>query len=296
MTFRVKRPRSACRASPSGAGMRHRDASADPRGDRLDGAAGRAVGAPRTERRGEDDALSVAGAVDFPSRGSVEILGRTLGRTDVFRLREKIGFVDARAGRRFAPMLSVEEVVRTGATQTIGYFEERLAPADAARAAELLDVLGLARLAGRRFADCSHGERTRADRPRARATPASPAARRARSGLDLPVRELLLTARPPRRRRRSSRSSRPRTISRSSRRRPRMRCCSGTGSSSPADRSRTRSSTQRSRAASASASPSAARTAAGTPPRQREPCNSLLQGGSSTPRLVTTTGLATARV
>ena len=56
----------------------------------------------------------------------MEILGRTLGRTDVFRLREEIGFVDARAGRRFAPLLSVEEVVRTGATQTIGYFEERL--------------------------------------------------------------------------------------------------------------------------------------------------------------------------
>jgi iron complex transport system ATP-binding protein len=110
---------------------------------------------------GKTTLLTVAAAVEFPSRGRVEILGRTLGRTDVFRLREEIGFVDARAGRRFAPLLTVGEVVRTGATQTIGYFDERLTAGDRERAAGLVELLGLSAVAGRRFADCSHGERTR---------------------------------------------------------------------------------------------------------------------------------------
>ena len=36
------------------------------------------------------------------SRGALEILGQTMGRTDVARLRESIGFVDARIGRQLA--------------------------------------------------------------------------------------------------------------------------------------------------------------------------------------------------
>src|SRR5919204_2160340 len=71
---------------------------------------------------GKTTLLTVVGAVEFPSAGSVRILGEQLGRTDVFRLRERIGFVDARLGRRFAPGLTVEQVVHTGATGTIGLF------------------------------------------------------------------------------------------------------------------------------------------------------------------------------
>ena len=144
---------------------------------------------------GKTTLLTIAGAVEFPSRGTVTILGRTLGRTDVFRLREEIGFVDARAGRRFAPLLTVEEVVRTGATQTIGYFAERLSPSELERAQDLLVLFGLERLAQRRFADCSHGERTRCLIARALVPrPALVLLDEPGSGLDLPGRETLLAA------------------------------------------------------------------------------------------------------
>jgi iron complex transport system ATP-binding protein len=144
---------------------------------------------------GKTTLLTIAGAVDFPSSGTVEILGETLGRTDVFRLRERIGFVDARAGRRFAPLLTVQEVVRTGATQTIGYFADRVRRADRARVDELVSLFGLERLAGRRFADCSHGERTRTLVARA-LVPRPPLLLldEPGSGLDLPGRETLLAA------------------------------------------------------------------------------------------------------
>ncbi|MDH4345542.1 MAG: ATP-binding cassette domain-containing protein [Thermoleophilia bacterium] len=144
---------------------------------------------------GKTTLLTVAGAVEFPSRGDAVILGRTLGRTDVFRLREEIGFVDARAGRRFAPALTVRDVVQTGATQTIGWFPERLDAAGRARVEALLDQFGLTGLAERRFADCSHGERTRTLIARALVPrPRLLLLDEPGSGLDLAGRETLLGA------------------------------------------------------------------------------------------------------
>ncbi len=92
---------------------------------------------------GKTTLLTIAGAVSFPSRGTVRALGETLGRTDVGRLRERIGLVDVRDGRRFAPELAVEEIVATGATGTIGYFPGRLTQGDLARADDLVAALGL---------------------------------------------------------------------------------------------------------------------------------------------------------
>lgn len=144
---------------------------------------------------GKTTLLTLAGAVEFPSLGTVEILGRRLGRTDVFRLRESIGFVDARVGHRFAPTLTVEQVVRGGATQTVGFFPERLTRDDVKRAGELLAAFGLDQIAARRFAECSQGERKRALIARALVPrPGLLLLDEPGAGLDLPGRETLLAA------------------------------------------------------------------------------------------------------
>jgi len=144
---------------------------------------------------GKTTLLTLAAAVDFPSRGPIELLGETMGRTDVARLRQAIGFVDARDADRFAPMLNVREVVRTGATGTIGYFEQRLAMLDVDRADTLIGTFGLRRVAERRFGDCSQGERKRALIARAlMGRPRLLLLDEPGAGLDLPGRELLLTA------------------------------------------------------------------------------------------------------
>ncbi len=144
---------------------------------------------------GKTTLLALAAAADFPSRGQVELLGSTMGRTDVARLRQQIGFVDVRDGERFAPMLTVQEVIGTGATGTIGYFEERLTTPDVERAEALLGTFGLSPLTERRFATCSQGERKRTLIARAlMGQPHLLLLDEPGAGLDLPGRELLLAA------------------------------------------------------------------------------------------------------
>jgi iron complex transport system ATP-binding protein len=125
----------------------------------------------------------------------VSILGRTLGTTDVATLRAEIGHVDVRDAARFAPRLTVEEVVRTGATGTIGLFPERLTQVELERVRDLVALFGLGRLAARRLAECSQGERARALVARALvARPRLLLLDEPLAGVDLPGREALLDA------------------------------------------------------------------------------------------------------
>ncbi|OEI68194.1 ABC transporter ATP-binding protein [Curtobacterium sp. ER1/6] len=65
---------------------------------------------------GKSTLLTVLGAAGHPTAGTVELLGRRLGRVDVRELREDIGHVDPR--HRMLSPLTVLETVLTGLTGT----------------------------------------------------------------------------------------------------------------------------------------------------------------------------------
>ena len=111
---------------------------------------------------GKTTLLRLAAAELHPSGGTVEVLGRRLGRVDVFELRTRIGLSSAALGLRVPSDEVVRDVVISAGYAVVGRWRERYDPEDTGRADELLGALGLRSLAGRRYGTLSEGERKRA--------------------------------------------------------------------------------------------------------------------------------------
>jgi iron complex transport system ATP-binding protein len=73
----------------------------------------------------------------------------------------RIGTVEPSLARRIRGRSSGLEVVLTGAFGSIALQHQRIEEKHRARAARLLEEIGAAALAERRFEECSHGERQR---------------------------------------------------------------------------------------------------------------------------------------
>lgn len=110
---------------------------------------------------GKSTILSMCGAVEHPTRGSVHVLGRQLGRVDIRQLRESIGHVNPR--HPLASPLTVRQVILTGATGTTELMP-RHTPDDSTRTRtdELIEMLGLRGLEAASWPTMSQGERGRA--------------------------------------------------------------------------------------------------------------------------------------
>ena len=91
---------------------------------------------------GKSTLLGLCGAVTHPTNGSVEVLGRRLGRVDLRELRGLIGHVNPRHPVRSA--LTVRQVVLTGITGTTELMN-RWEPtaAENERASDLIELLGM---------------------------------------------------------------------------------------------------------------------------------------------------------
>jgi iron complex transport system ATP-binding protein len=144
---------------------------------------------------GKSTLLTLAAAAMHPTEGRVELLGERMGRTDVRRLRERIGVVEARLDRKLDETYDVSTIVLTGATGTRIPLWDRYDDDDRARAAELIELFGCADLAQRPFGICSQGERQRVLLARAlMSSPHLVLLDEPASALDLPAREALLAA------------------------------------------------------------------------------------------------------
>lgn len=141
---------------------------------------------------GKSTLLSLAGAVNFPTSGTVRILGETMGAVEIRRLRERIGHVNPRHPVRSS--MTARDVVLAGLTGTT----ERMtrwepSPAESARADELLIEFGLD--GALRWPTMSQGERGRALIARALiADPELVLFDEPTTGLDVAAREQFLTS------------------------------------------------------------------------------------------------------
>lgn len=110
---------------------------------------------------GKSTILSLCGAQAFPTAGTVDILGRRVGRVELQALRREIGHVNPR--HPVEPNMTITDTVMTGVTGTNATML-RWKPShdDEDRARDLLRMLGLERKGQERWATLSQGERGRA--------------------------------------------------------------------------------------------------------------------------------------
>jgi iron complex transport system ATP-binding protein len=143
---------------------------------------------------GKSTLLSLFGALNHPTQGSVEVLGRRLGRVDIRELRSYVGHVDPR--HPLKEPLTVRNVVLTGLTNSVAPLPRwRPTREQEERADRLIDTLGLAARREARWPTLSQGQRgrtliARALMPEPRLLLLDEPA----TGLDLPGREHLLGA------------------------------------------------------------------------------------------------------
>ena len=144
---------------------------------------------------GKTTLLALAGARRQPSSGRVEVLGAALGRADVRAIHPRISHTSHVLAERMPPGLPARTVVLSGKRAALSPWFQEFDEEDERRAVTLLDRVGCAHLAARRFDTCSQGERQRVLLARALfPDPELLILDEPASGLDLPARETLIEA------------------------------------------------------------------------------------------------------
>ncbi|WP_104200721.1 ABC transporter ATP-binding protein [Cryobacterium sp. Y29] len=110
---------------------------------------------------GKTTLLQIAAAFMHPSAGQAEVLDETLGGTDVFELRPRIGFASTAMARKVPAKEKVLDVVMTAAYSVTGRWNEEYETIDERRAQRVLQEWNLDHLAEREFGTLSDGEQKR---------------------------------------------------------------------------------------------------------------------------------------
>ncbi|MEV8174070.1 ABC transporter ATP-binding protein [Microbacterium sp. NPDC079176] len=116
---------------------------------------------------GKTTLLQLADTLMHPTYGTVTVLGETLGRTDVFELRPRIGFASSAMAKRVPREETVLNTVLTAAYSVLGRWNESYEDIDERRALRVLGDWRLDHLADRTFGTLSDGEQKRVQIARA---------------------------------------------------------------------------------------------------------------------------------
>jgi iron complex transport system ATP-binding protein len=110
---------------------------------------------------GKTTLLRIASMHEHPSSGEVTVLGERLGRTDVRRLRRRIGYLSASLAAQLRPELRCLDIVRTARYAALEPWWHRYTADDDAQALRCLVRMGVGHLAERALATASSGEQQR---------------------------------------------------------------------------------------------------------------------------------------
>ncbi len=108
---------------------------------------------------GKTTMFELASGYLHPTRGSVHILGRRLGRVDVRKLREHIGLVSTAIAKKLVPEITATDVVVSALHGALEPWWHAYSDGDRARARTLLIDAGFASILDRKFGVLSDGER-----------------------------------------------------------------------------------------------------------------------------------------
>lgn len=110
---------------------------------------------------GKTTLVRIASLYEHPSRGTVRVLGDTLGRTDVRALRRRVALVSPAMVDMIRPALTGTEVVMSAKHAALEPWWHSYDDADRDRARSLLAGQGVGAMADRPFGSLSSGERQR---------------------------------------------------------------------------------------------------------------------------------------
>ena len=110
---------------------------------------------------GKTTLVRIATMWEHPSVGTVELLGQRLGRTDVRRLRARVGFTSAAMADMLRPSLTALDAVMTAKHAALEPWWHTYGVKDTDRARSWLERVGCRDRAGQRFGTLSSGERQR---------------------------------------------------------------------------------------------------------------------------------------
>ena len=110
---------------------------------------------------GKTSLIRIAALYLHPTRGTVEVLGETLGRTDVRQLRRRIGVTSAGFADLLRSSVTATDIVMTAKNAALESWWHAYDQTDRDRARARLDESGVGHLRDRTFGTLSSGERQR---------------------------------------------------------------------------------------------------------------------------------------